>query len=150
MLHTPGGDALGLAEEQTGKSHWAGIAKEKEKLVNGGLGVWFHPFISAIVRSLTCQKQGRDIPFPDPSFFPSKGALSGGGRLYQPVGSEAWLSQKPPHHQAALAWVAGAPAVGVSTEDQAAWNFIFSAPTCFLKCSPPFSLSPFRDFSLTS
>lgn len=105
MLHTPGGDAFGLVEEQIGRSHWAAIAKEKEKLISGGLGVRFHPFISAFVSSLTCQKQGSEIPFPDPSFIPSKGALREGGRLYQPVGSEDWLSQKPPNYKAALVWV---------------------------------------------
>lgn len=54
---------MGLVEEPIGRSHWAGIAKEKEKLINGGHGGWLPLFIRAMVRSFTCQKQGSENPF---------------------------------------------------------------------------------------
>ena len=64
------------------RSHLAGIAKEKVELTDGGgeraagWGCGSMGVLTPLSDSSHAEKQGSEIPFPDPSFIPCKGALS--------------------------------------------------------------------------
>lgn len=74
MLHNPGWGVLCVDEEQIGRSHSVGIAREKKRADkirgSGSLQV-----LAPVSGSPHAGKKGERIPFPDPSAIFSKGAL---------------------------------------------------------------------------
>lgn len=138
FLYTPGGIAFGLVEEQIGRSHWAGIAKEREKLVNGSLGSGSIPFLVPLSGPSHARSRGvKSLSLTHP--HPLQGALSEGGRLDQSVGSEVWLSQKPPNHKAAVAWVGRCPCCGCLHRKPGGLELHLQCPHLFPKVLPTFT-----------
>lgn len=74
MLHNAGWGVLCVDEEQIGRSHSAGIAREKKGVdkIRGGVSP---QVLVPVSGSPHAGKKGDRTPFPDPSAIFSKGAL---------------------------------------------------------------------------
>lgn len=106
MLNNPGWGVLCVHEEQKGRSHWVGTAREKKRVDkirgSGSLQV-----LVPVSGSPHAGKKGDRIPFPDLSAIYSKGALRKWGRLYQLAHSEDWLTIKASFLTTRLLWGGG-------------------------------------------